>query len=166
MQKVAAQTRLLQGLSVMVVDDNASTRRMVSDVLGAFGVSDVRLASGGAEALEMIRHQPPGLALCDWHMVPMDGIAFLKSLRRKDFGHGSTTPAIMLTAHTKPELVKAAMEAGANHFVAKPIVPANLLKRILWVLEDRREFVCVGDRYVLVESKPAETAGDPVWLVD
>lgn len=166
MQTTPNSADVLAGLRVLVVDDNASTRRLVSEVLGAFGVADVRLAADGPGALDMVRTSPPDLILCDWHMAPMDGIAFLRALRKKDFGTGTTTPAIMLTAHTKPELVKAAMEAGANHFVAKPIVPAHLLKRILWVMDDPRRFEVSGDRFVLSRPKGAGGGPDPVWLLE
>lgn len=166
-----APSEMLRNLCVLVVDDNKRTRRLVGDVLHAFGIEDVRLAAAGPEALDMIRVLPPDLVLCDWNMTPMDGITFLKALRRKDFGRGARTPAIMITAHTRPDLVKAAMDAGANHFVAKPVVPGKLLKRILWVLADKRRFVLDRERYVLAApgAPGPAAAGAPaesVWLLD
>ncbi|MEP0070210.1 response regulator [Pyruvatibacter sp.] len=140
---------VLAGVGIVAVDDNANTRRLLKELLLAFGTRDLRFAGDGATALEMINAKTPDLILCDWHMEPMDGIAFLRHLRHKDSGGAARTPAIMLTAHTKPEVVKASMDAGANHFVAKPIVPANLLKRIQWVRADKRIFLLDGDHYVL-----------------
>lgn len=140
---------VLAGVGIVAVDDNANTRRLVKELLLAFGTRDLRIAGDGATALEMINAKTPDLVLCDWHMEPMDGIAFLRQLRHKDSGPAARTPAIMLTAHTKPEVVKASMDAGANHFVAKPIVPANLLKRIQWVRADKRIFLLQDDHYVL-----------------
>lgn len=140
---------LLAEVSFVAVDDNANTRRMLRELLLAFGAQDLRFAADGATALEMVHTRTPDMVLCDWHMEPMDGIDLLCRLRHKDSGLAARTPAIMLTAHTKPEVVKASMDAGANHFVAKPIVPANLLKRIQWVRADKRIFLLEGDRYVL-----------------
>lgn len=140
---------LLSEVSFVAVDDNANTRRMLKELLLAFGARDLRFAGDGATALEMIHAKAPDMLLCDWHMEPMDGIDLLCRLRHRDSGPAARTPAIMLTAHTKPEVVKASMDAGANHFVAKPIVPANLLKRIQWVRADKRIFLLEGDRYVL-----------------
>lgn len=140
---------VLAGVGIVAVDDNANTRRLLKELLLAFGTRDLRFAADGATALEMINTKTPDLVLCDWHMEPMDGIALLRHLRHKDSGAAARTPAIMLTAHTKPEVVKASMDAGANHFVAKPIVPANLLKRIQWVRADKRIFLLEGDHYVL-----------------
>lgn len=147
---------VLSGVGIVAVDDNANTRRLLKELLLAFGARDLRIAGDGATALEMINTKTPDLVLCDWHMEPMDGIAFLRHLRHKDCGAAARTPAIMLTAHTKPEVVKASMDAGANHFVAKPIVPANLLKRIQWVRADKRIFLLDGDHYVLRD--PGEIA--------
>ena len=146
--KKSAST-VLADLSIVAVDDNANTRRMLNELLLAFGAQDLRFAADGETALSMISLRTPDLVLCDWHMEPMDGIALLCQLRHRDSGAAARTPAIMLTAHTKPEVVKASMDAGANHFVAKPIVPANLLKRIQWVRSDKRIFVLEGDHYVL-----------------
>ena len=147
---------VLADVSIVAVDDNANTRRMLKELLLAFGARDLRFAADGETALSMIHGRTPDMVLCDWHMEPMDGIALLCQLRHKDSGLAARTPAIMLTAHTKPEVVKASMDAGANHFVAKPIVPANLLKRIQWVRSDERVFALEGDRYVL--RSPAELA--------
>lgn len=147
---------VLAGVGIVAVDDNANTRRLLKELLLAFGTRDLRFAADGPTALEMINTKTPDLVLCDWHMEPMDGIAFLRHLRHKDSGGAARTPAIMLTAHTKPEVVKASMDAGANHFVAKPIVPANLLKRIQWVRTDKRIFLLEGDHYVLRD--PGEIA--------
>ncbi len=140
---------VLAGVGIIAVDDNANTRRLLKELLLAFGARDLRIAGDGATALEMVNAKTPDLVLCDWQMEPMDGIAFLRHLRHKNSGAAARTPAIMLTAHTKPEVVKASMDAGANHFVAKPIVPANLLKRIQWVRADKRIFLLEGDHYVL-----------------
>jgi len=155
---------LLSAVSFVAVDDNANTRRMLKELLLAFGAQDLRFAGDGATALEMIHTKAPDMVLCDWHMEPMDGIDLLCRLRHKDSGAAARTPAIMLTAHTKPEVVKASMDAGANHFVAKPIVPANLLKRIQWVRADKRIFLLEGDRYVL--RNPGElTASHPATAI-
>lgn len=175
---------LLDGVRILAVDDSENTRRLLKKLLLAFGTDRIQLAADAQTALEMVALHAPDVVLCDWHMVPMDGIDFLKHLRHRDNVNGCRVPAIMLTAHTKPEVVRAAMEAGANHFVAKPIVPANLLKRIQWVRSDRRIYVLEGEHYVLrdpgeVELKqtpslqsaapmmPPETMGEPeeVWEI-
>jgi len=145
----AGTVRALTQMRIVAVDDNANMRRLIKDILFAVGIRDLRLAEDGPSALHMIETLVPDLILCDWHMAPMDGIAFLKCLRHRDNTASHHVPVIMLTAHTSPDIVRAAMEAGANHFVAKPLVPANLLKRMEWVRTDKRKFVLDGDRYVL-----------------
>jgi len=156
---------VLSGVGIVAVDDNANTRRLIKELLLAFGARDLRIAKDGETALQMISAKRPDLILCDWHMEPMDGISFLRHLRHKRSGEAARTPAIMLTAHTKPEVVKASMDAGANHFVAKPIVPANLLKRIQWVRADKRIFLLKGEHFVLTnpgDIEPASPAAQDV----
>lgn len=162
--------QILGDVSMVVIDDNANTLKLLRELLQAFGVDDLRLAADAQTGLEMVNFKAPDMILCDWHMVPMDGIAFLKRLRHRDNAAGCRVPAIMLTAHTKPEVVKASMDAGANHFVAKPIVPANLLKRIQWVSADPRVFVLEGDHYVLREAPAAVAAAtaskaEEIWEI-
>ncbi|NBG95549.1 response regulator [Pyruvatibacter mobilis] len=141
---------ILSGMRILVIDDSANARRLLKSLLMAFGVGgdEVIMVGDAPSGLELLHTIEPDLIICDWNMQPMDGIQFLRTLRLRDTP-GACTPTIMLTAHTNPELVKAAMEAGANHFVAKPVVPANLLKRIQWVRADKRVYLLEGDHYVL-----------------
>lgn len=143
---------ILSGMRILVIDDSQNVRRLLKSLLMAFGVSgdDVVMVGDAPSGLEYLCTKEVDLIICDWNMEPMDGIQFLRILRQRNTP-GARTPTIMLTAHTNPELVKASMEAGANHFVAKPVVPANLLKRIQWVRADKRNYLLEGDHYVLKE---------------
>ena len=142
----------LSRLTVGVVDDNATTARLVSDVLRASGVGMIHQAASGAEALEHLARWRPDILFLDWQMPVMDGLELTRLIRRAAVAPDPAipdpqTPIIMLTGRRTAKDVDSARRAGVNEFVAKPFTPGALLSRIESVLRQPRNFV-VGDEYV------------------
>lgn len=135
----------IEDLDILLVDDSAHMRLLLQTILRAFGVKDVRHAADGRTGLAEIRAKAPSLIISDWEMAPMNGDEFLQKLRRADNAPFCFIPAIVLTAHSKPSLVRRAFESGASQFLVKPVTPRNLLHRIEWVLADTRPYEQVGD---------------------
>ncbi len=109
---------------ILVVDDEAMQREIVVAVLEAAGYR-VRAATGGPEALAMLRDSEdgvPDLILLDLYMPDMDGYAVLRELRPKH----PTLPVIMLTAENSLDTVVKVMRAGATDFIAKPASAGRL----------------------------------------
>jgi len=71
----------LEGLSVIVIDDNEHMVEIVSLVLRAFRVRDIRLAVDGVDALSMMRSSKPDIVICDLDMRPLSGAEFTKIVR-------------------------------------------------------------------------------------
>jgi type IV pilus assembly protein PilB len=117
---------------VLIVDDNASVRKMVSTLLRKEMV-DVVEASGSLEALEMIYQSPPQLIVCDISMPEMDGTEFLKKLKRDKATRD--LPVIMLTADDSPEKELELLELGASEFLSKRASPPIMVGRIRSALE-------------------------------
>lgn len=125
---------LLQGVRVLVVDDNAAAREIYAEMLGFFHM-EVSVATDGAQALELLKqaggHQFD-LILIDWRMPGMNGD---KVTRRIHAEPGLRQPKIvMLTAYGREEVIKLAEQAGVNGFLVKPVSPSTLLDTILTVL--------------------------------
>lgn len=136
----------LEELDVLIVEDNAHMRRLVETILQAFGISKIRDAIDGNDALVRIEAREPNLIISDWEMKGMDGCTFLEELRKVENQPACFIPVIMLTAHGRPQLIRRAFEAGASQFLVKPLTPANLLHRIDWILADKRPFLEEGGR--------------------
>jgi two-component system sensor histidine kinase/response regulator len=124
----------LRGLPVLVVDDNATNRRILYETLVHWGMKPV-LAGGGSEALDILRgHVRSGdrfaLLLLDAHMPDMDGFTLATHIQEDPALVGP--PIMMLSSldigSIRPEL----RETG--HYVVKPVTRANLLSAILRVL--------------------------------
>src|SRR4030067_172387 len=110
--------------SVMVVDDSASIRQVMSLTLAKAGY-DVTEACDGADALAKLTGQKVNLIVCDVNMPNMDGITFLRSLKDKP-GY-KFTPVIMLTTESQESKKQEGKAAGARAWGVKPFKPEQML---------------------------------------
>jgi len=119
-------------MKVLVVDDYATMRRIIRNLLRQIGYDDIEEAGDGVSALQKLRESKFGLIIADWNMEPMTGLQLLKEVRadRKL----SATPFIMVTAESKTENVIAAKEAGVNNYIVKPFNAETLKQKIQAVL--------------------------------
>jgi two-component system, chemotaxis family, chemotaxis protein CheY len=119
-------------MNVLVVDDYATMRRIIKNLLTQIGFSNIDEADNGASALQKMRERPFGLVISDWNMEPMTGLQLLKECRAD--AKLKATPFIMVTAESKTENVIAAKEAGVNNYIVKPFNADTLKKKIESVL--------------------------------
>jgi two-component system, chemotaxis family, chemotaxis protein CheY len=113
-------------LRVLVVDDASLVRLYYRQALERARY-EVDEALNGLEALERLLVASADLLIVDVNMPQMDGLTFLKVLRRQDFATASI-PAIVITTEAKPQDAQAAREAGANFYLPKPIRSEVLLE--------------------------------------
>jgi two-component system phosphate regulon response regulator PhoB len=116
---------------ILVVDDDPAIREMIRLALTSGGY-EVREAGNTLDARQTIAKQPPDLVLLDWMLPGQSGFEFARALQR-DSAH-KQIPVIMLTARDQEEDKVAALEAGADDYVAKPFSVSELLARIRAVL--------------------------------
>lgn len=116
---------------VLVVDDNADMRDYVTGLLAP--EYRVSVAVDGADALAVAREDPPDLVLTDVMMPNLDGFGLLAALRQDPATTG--VPVVFLSARAGPEGIVEGLDAGADDYVAKPFVPAELLARVRANLE-------------------------------
>jgi two-component system chemotaxis response regulator CheY len=137
----------LKDLDILIVDDNANMRLLVRTILRSFGLTDARQARDGTTALAELERKVPSLIISDWEMAPMNGLDFIRAVRRVGREPLCFVPIIVLTAHASRPLIETAFANGATQLLVKPVTPANLLQRISWVLEDDRPFTKAGEIY-------------------
>jgi phosphoserine phosphatase RsbU/P len=114
---------------ILVVDDDAMSRRVLAQLLNAGGY-DCRVSKDGSEALETIHAGPPSLLLLDFDMPGLNGAEVLRRLRSDDDPTVAQIPAIMLTAHGSEQSEVSCLQAGADDFVTKPVNASVLRARI------------------------------------
>jgi two-component system chemotaxis response regulator CheY len=105
--------------TALVVDDSKATRMILARTLKEFGYA-VTEAGDGKEALAELTHleQVPELILTDWNMPVMNGLEFLREVRKVERFAASTV--VMVTTRTEMDQIVLALEAGANEYVMKP----------------------------------------------
>jgi CheY-like chemotaxis protein len=124
-----AVSRPLRGIRVLVVDDNADVRELITAVLQA-AEADVATADSADRALEAVRLRRPDVLLCDLHMPGVDGFELIHRLRAWERLAGSTPPiraaAVSAYAALGRRLRHARDEFEA--FVTKPVDPDTLVR--------------------------------------
>src|SRR5829696_8233919 len=113
---------------VLIVDDASLVRLYYRDALQRAGYS-VEEAINGLEALEKLLVAPADLLIVDINMPKMDGLTFLKSLRRQPMPLAAT-PAIVISAEAGPQDVEAARRAGGNFYLVKPLAQDALTRYV------------------------------------
>jgi len=117
--------RRLEGVRVLVVDDEPDARELVSRALQRDG-ADVLAASSAAEALGAIDELNPDVLVSDIAMPGEDGYELIRQLRSRERSHGRHLPAVALTAYARKEDRERALRAGYQEHLAKPVEPAQL----------------------------------------
>ena len=113
--------------TIMIVDDSASMRRVVSIALKGAGY-DVLEGVDGKDALNKLTGQKVHLIISDVNMPVMDGITFLKSV--KQLPAYKFTPVIMLTTESDESKNREGQSAGARAWVVKPFQPERLVDAV------------------------------------
>lgn len=155
-------------LCILIADDNASDRLLLSAIVGRQGHT-VLCASNGVEAVELFQEQRPQLILMDAMMPVMDG--FEAARRIKQMAGESLVPIIFLTSLTEGEALARCLDAGGDDFIAKPYNQLILAAKInamnrLRLLQDtvlqQRDMIARHHQYLLHEQRVAKAVFDQV----
>jgi PAS domain S-box-containing protein len=125
----APAPRPLRGLRVLLADDDADARALISEVVSGAGAV-VTEAASAVEAYAALRANPPHVLISDIGMPGEDGYSLIRRIRSLPPEQGGDVPAIALTAYGRPEDVRTATEAGFQLHVVKPVKPEALLEAI------------------------------------
>ncbi|MBC8029256.1 MAG: response regulator [Pyrinomonadaceae bacterium] len=126
-------SRILAGLRILVVDDEADARDVMSAILTRCG-GEVKCCESTAEALKAFREWKPDLLVSDIGMPLEDGYTLIKKLRKLRLKAARQVPAVALTAYATKEDKARALEAGFQVHVPKPIEPGALIRSIANVM--------------------------------
>jgi len=147
----------LRGLRVLVVDDSATSREILSEALQSM-TFQVEVAASGEEALEALDRAadqglPYDLVLMDYKMPGMDGIEATRRIKRGSKKHKTPT-VVMVTAYGREEVMSRAEGGGVEGFLIKPVNQSVLLNTILEVLgrSEHREFRPLTDKTSVLET--------------
>ncbi len=120
---------LLYGLQVLVVDDEADARELLTTVLEECGARVIAVASA-PEALSVLKQLKPDVLVSDIGMPDEDGYALMRTVRAIAAERGGQIPAMALTAYARSEDRIRALQAGFQMHMPKPLEPAELIAAV------------------------------------
>ena len=126
-------SRILDGLKILVVDDDPDTRDLLTTILTRCG-GEVRCSESAADALLAFQEWNPDLLLSDIGMPLEDGYGLIRKLRKLKSRRAKQIPALALTAYATDEDRSLALSAGFQMHLPKPIEPESLVSSIAAVL--------------------------------
>jgi CheY-like chemotaxis protein len=159
----------LQGMKVLVVDDNVASRQILEKLLESFSF-EVTLAASGEEGLAELENagkdQPYDLVIMDWKMPGMDGIEASKRIKHhKDLG--KIPPIILVSAFGREDIMKQAEQLGLEGFLHKPVSQSVLFDAIMQAMGHEGRKVSRVDRKKEDRAKDLEAIyGARVLLVE
>jgi CheY-like chemotaxis protein len=131
-----------RGLKILIAEDNPINQKVLTFMLEPMGMIPVIVANG-REALDLFKADRFDLILMDMLMPEMDGLMATREIRAWEQAQKLTrTPIAMLSANAMPEHVTAALEAGCDVHIAKPVTPSALvlgMTEALFTDEDSEE---------------------------
>jgi CheY-like chemotaxis protein len=116
----------LQGLKVLVVDDEADTRELIREMLKECG-SEVVMSRSAAEALEALEQHNPDILISDLGMPDEDGYSLISKIRSLPPERGGQIPAAALTAYARAEDRMRVLRSGFQFHLPKPVDSAELV---------------------------------------
>jgi CheY-like chemotaxis protein len=141
-------------VTVLVVDDESTSRLLLSRVISRhFGCTVVE-ASNGQEAIEHLAQQPFDFVLLDLMMPVMDGAQTLELIRQHDALR--QLPVVILSAVTEDAIVRRILRLGVSDYLAKPLHPLHIVQRLSRFVETMKV------HQPIAAAAAAEEAGAPV----
>jgi signal transduction histidine kinase/CheY-like chemotaxis protein len=156
------EQQFMPGMAVLVVDDNVTNRRILTDVLWGWGMKPVSAASG-LEALSLVRRaydtaEPFRVILTDVHMPDMDGFELIERMNQSHYSDGAIV--LMLTSGERPEDISRSRRVGVSNYLLKPVRREELKDTIARALGQK-----AGAEDALRMIQPAAySAGGPPFV--
>jgi two-component system chemotaxis response regulator CheY len=116
-------------ISILIVDDFPTMRKIVKSVLKQLGYQNVAEAEDGQIALNMLKNNPSiEFVVSDWNMPNMTGIELLKAVRAD--AKLKHLPFLMVTAEADKDNIVEAVKSGVNNYIVKPFNAATMKEKI------------------------------------
>ncbi|RZB34963.1 MAG: two-component system, chemotaxis family, chemotaxis protein CheY [Desulfobacteraceae bacterium Eth-SRB1] len=122
-----------KNMGIVVVDDFATMRKVIKNLLKQAGYKNITEAEDGVEALKVLKSEKVDFIISDWNMPNMNGLEFLKAVRADSKLSG--LPFLMVTAEGLKENVVLAIKAGVSGYIVKPFTAAVLSEKIEQIAE-------------------------------
>ena len=131
------QSEVLKEFSILAVEDLASIRFLIKRLLASEGCRKVYAVEDIDTAQRYLDEVPVDCILLDYELETANGLDLVRALRAEATHPKRDVPILLLTSHASPEIVQAAVHAGCDGYLVKPVHPRRLANRICTVIADR-----------------------------
>jgi two-component system, chemotaxis family, chemotaxis protein CheY len=115
-------------IKILVVDDFATMRRIIKNILKQLGYNDIDEADDGAAAIAKLKSTKFDFVITDWNMPNMSGLELVKAIRSDE--NIKSIPILMVTAEALKENIIEAVKAGVNNYIVKPFTAEVMKEKI------------------------------------
>ena len=115
-------------MKVLIVDDFATMRRILKNILRQIGFANISEADDGKTAMKELKEEKFDLVLCDWNMPEMPGIELLAEMKSNN--ELKDIPFVMVTAEAKKDNILAAVKAGVSSYIVKPFTAETIGEKL------------------------------------
>ena len=122
-----------KNMKILIVDDFATMRKVIKNLLRQTGYQNVTEAEDGVVALKELKSQKIDFIISDWNMPNMTGIELLRAVRADS--ELSSLPFLMVTAEALQQNVVEAVKAGVSNYIVKPFTAEVLGEKIEKIIE-------------------------------
>ncbi|MBN1931958.1 MAG: chemotaxis response regulator CheY [Desulfobacterales bacterium] len=119
-------------INILVVDDFATMRRIMKNILKQIGFTNIIEADDGTTAMSELKKKKFDLIISDWNMPNMPGIELLKAVRSNN--DLKSIPFLMVTAEAQKQNVIEAVQAGVSNYVVKPFTAEAISEKLEKIL--------------------------------
>jgi two-component system, chemotaxis family, chemotaxis protein CheY len=112
-------------MKILIVDDFATMRRIIKNILVQLGYKNIIEADDGTAALSILNNEQVDLIISDWNMPEMTGLDLLKAVRASDT-NTAHTPFIMVTAEAQQDNIIQAVKAKVSQYIVKPFTAETM----------------------------------------
>ena len=130
-------------VNVLLAEDSPFIRSLLVNSLKVLGVGNVFAVEHGGDAIHFLQRgvQQIDIVISNWDMHPIDGMMFLRWVRRHKDSPDRFVPFVMITSYTEPERIVQAREMGVSEILAKPFTIKNIGEKLISLIERPRQFV-------------------------
>ncbi|MDE7469684.1 MAG: chemotaxis response regulator CheY [Desulfovibrionaceae bacterium] len=122
-------------MPILLVDDFATMRRIIKNILRQLQFTNILEADDGATAWDLMQRQKVDFIISDWNMPQMTGLELLRKVRGDE--RFKSLPFLMVTAEAQQENILEAAQAGVSNYIIKPFTPEVLEQKIKKILQGK-----------------------------
>ncbi len=135
----------LERASILLLDTNSLGMSILGQVFGGFGARRLHKCPTVNEARDLLRDTEVNLIVLNDELDGEPGFEVVRWLRRLENNVNSFASVILVAGHIRRSMVQRTRDCGANFLIAKPLAPAMMLERVVWVSKEKRPFLETGD---------------------